>query len=68
MYNLTIYIPRINTRINNGIDIMVTVITVLPHTTLVTLLGNMINSFIAGSNVQIQHQGDITYVGMYLIA
>ena len=68
MYNLTIYIPKINTRTKNGRSIMVTATTVLPHITLVTLLCNLINSFIAGSNVKMQHQGDITYVGFYLIA
>ena len=51
------------TSINNGTNIVFTVITVLLHIERMTLLGNLSVSFIANINVNIPHQINTTYIG-----
>ena len=46
-YNLINCIPNVSTSINNGTNIIFTVVTVLLRITRVTLLGNLDTSFIA---------------------
>ena len=68
MYNLTNFIPKARTSIKNETKIIFTVLTVLLHMTRLPLLGSLNVSFIANIDVNILHQCDITYVGLYLLA